>query len=224
MVLILESATDHLYEIHNQLKALMQMKSIRDGKEFSIYQLAKAINMPHSIIVKLLHSDPNKRVVNPRIDTLTKIVDFFKSDGFPITIDGLILGKGEFDIDSVLINQNHQRHSIEFFSLNNVHENLGKIDVNIARQSEGLIALLSDTEIKPFFKSGSVFIIDTKISLKDKNLVAVRTENTPEVQIKRFIEKNKASYLSSLTESETTKFSSALYHILGVVVQVNAIT
>jgi hypothetical protein len=199
------------------------MKSLRDGKDFSIYQLAKALDMPHSIIVKLLHPDPSKRVSNPRIDTLTKIVEFFKSDGFQITIDDLILGKNEIDINSVSINHN-ENFSIEVFSLNDVYTTIGKIDVNISKKSEGVIAFLSDKEIEPFFKSGSVFIIDTTIPVKENNLVAVRTDAKSEVQIKKFIKENKISYLSTLTGLETIKFSSILHHILGVVIQVNAKT
>ncbi len=65
-------------KIHLTLKTLMQMKSERDGINFTLYQLAKALNMPHSILSRLVHSQPSKRVNNPRIDTLSKIVDFLK--------------------------------------------------------------------------------------------------------------------------------------------------
>ncbi|OGT67603.1 MAG: hypothetical protein A3J38_10150 [Gammaproteobacteria bacterium RIFCSPHIGHO2_12_FULL_45_9] len=76
--------------LHRTLRALMDQKTQRDHTPFTIYQLAKAIQMPHSILVKLMHEDPKKRVHNPRIDTLTRIVNFFKQDGFPITLDALL--------------------------------------------------------------------------------------------------------------------------------------
>ncbi|QLH41414.1 MAG: hypothetical protein HWD59_00860 [Coxiellaceae bacterium] len=65
-------------ELHLALKELLEKKSKRDGINFTISQLAKAIDMPHSILVKLIHPDPSKRVTNPRIDTLTKIIDFLE--------------------------------------------------------------------------------------------------------------------------------------------------
>lgn len=103
----MENSINHNSELHTVLKDLIDLKSKRDGKIFTIYQLAKAINMPHSILVKLMHSDPTKRVNNPRIDTLTKIIDFFKSDGFSISIDDLLFGQKEIDIHSQSIAQNY---------------------------------------------------------------------------------------------------------------------
>jgi transcriptional regulator with XRE-family HTH domain len=199
------------------------MKSLRDGKDFSIYQLAKAINIPHSIIVKLLHSDPSKRVSNPRIDTLAKIVDFFKSDGFQVTIDDLILGNYEIDINSVSI-KHTENIAVEIFSLDNIYKNIGKININLTTKSDGLIALLSDKKIDPFFKAGSVFIIDTTIPIKEDNLVAVRMEEKPIVQIKKLIINNKIKHLSDLIGSNLIKFSAVHHHILGVIIQVNVKT
>lgn len=78
--------------ISNSIRALIECKSKRDQTPFTIYKLAKALGMPHSVLIKLIHTDENKRVHNPRIDTLTKIVNFFKQDGFQISIDDVLIG------------------------------------------------------------------------------------------------------------------------------------
>lgn len=57
-------------KIHITIKTLMHLKSERDGIAFTLYQLAKALNMPHSVLIRLLHHQPSKRVNNPRVDTL----------------------------------------------------------------------------------------------------------------------------------------------------------
>ena len=61
------------------IRRLIAQKAARDGRNFNVSQLAKAVNIAHSILVKLLHLDPEKRVTNPRIETLIKIVDFFSA-------------------------------------------------------------------------------------------------------------------------------------------------
>src|SRR3990167_2738037 len=152
------------YESNIQLalKNLIDLKSKRDHKNFTIYQLAKAIAMPHSMLVKLIHVDPTKRVNNPRIDTLTRIVEFFRQDGFDITIDDLLTGfksttavnvfeqtVGAFVIDK----------TIPIYSMSEgLDHSIGMIDIRLTTDSDSIIALLSDEDIKPIFKKGSIFI------------------------------------------------------------------
>src|SRR3990167_10553215 len=76
--------------IHLVLRNLIEQKSKRDQIKFTSAQLANALSMPRSMITKLTHLDESKRVINPRIDTLLKIVEFFRSDGFNITINDLL--------------------------------------------------------------------------------------------------------------------------------------
>lgn len=83
-ILLHTMTTNH---IHSVLKYYLEQKSQRDQCAFTVFQLAKAMDMPHSILVKLMHEDPTKRVQNPRIDTLVKIVEFFRAEGFFITLD-----------------------------------------------------------------------------------------------------------------------------------------
>ena len=117
-MLSLENSINYHGELHSTLRGLIDLKSQRDGVKFTVYQLAKAINMPHSILIKLIHQDPTKRVNNPRVDTLAKIVEFFKLDGFSITLDDLLFGNKEIDIQSQSINLNYVEKSIQAFSLN----------------------------------------------------------------------------------------------------------
>lgn len=220
----LENTINHHSGIHLKLRDLIQLKSRRDGKEFSINQLAKALDMPHSMLVKLVHQDPAKRVMNPRIETLSKIVEFFKSEGFAITIDDFIFGKNEIHIDSVRVEGNTENRHIEVFSLNNVFDNIGKIDVTVSKSSNELVAFISEIALEPFFKAGSIFIVDTTIPMENENLIAVRIGNEPVIQIKKMVEHNNSRFLCSLNQKEEVRFSPILHHIIGVVVQVNAKT
>lgn len=78
------------YSIHTKIKNLIVKKTKRDGIVFTPSQLANAINLNRSVISKLIHENPYKRVLNPKIDTLVKIVVFFQNDGFDITLDELV--------------------------------------------------------------------------------------------------------------------------------------
>lgn len=216
---ILNSAIDYDFEIHLGLKKLMDLKKNRDGKDFTIYQLAKAINMPHSIIVKLLHNDPKKRVVNPRIDTLSKIIDFFKSDGFSVTLDDLIFGSKEIEINDSLIKKNLEDRNIEIFSFRNIFDKIGTIDIQAPKELKNLVAFLSEEEISPLFKKGSVFIIDLNSEVENDSLVAVKMKNN--VLIKKIIQKNELKILNSIKENEKEIIYNPMAHnIIGSVIQI----
>ncbi len=76
--------------IHFVLSDLIAKKSQRDGVNFTSAQLAQSINVNRSIVHRLIHPDPDKRVRNPQIETLIKIVEFFRAEGFNIRIDDLL--------------------------------------------------------------------------------------------------------------------------------------
>jgi hypothetical protein len=82
-----EKSINYKNDIYFMLRELLDLKSRRDGKIFTPSQLAKSIAMPHSVIIKLLHPDPTKRVNNPRIDTLIKIIEYFKAEGIMVKND-----------------------------------------------------------------------------------------------------------------------------------------
>ncbi|QDQ41185.1 hypothetical protein E3226_011905 (plasmid) [Legionella geestiana] len=213
-------------ELHLKLRELLELKSKRDGKVFTTYQLAKAIHMPHSILVKLIHADPIKRVNNPRIDTVIKIIDFFKSDGFLITIDDFLFRKNEIEIQDQFVEKNSVERKIDTFSLDSELNRVGFINIKIPEKHHNLMAFISDEEISSFFKSGSVFIIDKDLEPENENLVAVKIESHKKILIKKLLIENEKRILLSIDDKNHKTILMPTFHylILGVVVQVNAKT
>ncbi|HSW75745.1 MAG TPA: S24 family peptidase [Candidatus Saccharimonadales bacterium] len=210
--------------IHTVLRNLIEEKSKRDGIEFTAYQLARALDMPRSLITSLTHSDESKRVVNPRISTLLKIVDFFRADGFNIKIEDLLglntniidIAQEQPAIDQTLI-------TIPVYSLAN--KKLGTIDLNISNSSTNVIALHINEEIPPFFKMGSIFIIDKDLSPENENLVAVTLNNPDQFLIKKYLYSKGKTYLQSLDKQEKIVVMPTMQlKIIGVIIQVNAKT
>ena len=215
--------------LHLILKELIVRKSQRDRQSVSICQLAKAINMPHSMLVKLMHINPTKRVNNPRIDMLIKVVDFFRQDGFDITIDQLIAGckahsntieLAQQDVDILSAPQ-----SIPIYSMTaGLQNTIGTIDVTLSTDSSNAIALLSDEDIKPMFKKGSVFIVNPSLTPENNTLVAAKAETCDKILIRKFYAEEHRNVLKShdnhIPPIELTSASD--YQILGVVIQVNA--
>ncbi len=216
--------------IHLVLRDLIDKKTKRDQKNFTIYQLAKAINVPHSILVKLMHADPNKRVYNPRVDTLSKIIDFFRNDGFNIAIDDLISGikeNPEIYIESQTLDSTTETRSIPVYQMAiGIQKSIGVIEIKISHTQGNFIALLSDEDIKPMFKKGSFFIIDTLAIPENDTLVAVDINGINKILIRKlYIKKNKktlVSYDKNIKPIELTKKEN--YRFIGVVIQVNAKT
>lgn len=207
----------------------MERKSKRDHKHFTIYQLAKAINMPHSILVKLMHPDITKRVKNPRIETLVKIVGFFKQDGFNITVDDLLSGLKK----TAAVQVNEQNigdqiaKSITVYSFDvKLKKSIGMIDVNLMSNSENIIALLSDEDIKPMFKKNSFFVVDTTLKPEDDTLVAIKVGGYDKILIRKYyVEGHKKilkSYDRNIAPIELMPTNN--YQVIGVVIQVNAKT
>lgn len=221
----LENSINYNGELHLTLRELIDRKSKRDGVTFTIYQLAKAIDMPHSILIKLLHQDPTKRVNNPRIDTLTKIIEFFRLDGFSVTIDDLLFGYKEIDIQSQSITVGSTERKIETFSLECDTKKIGVIDIKLPEPNGNFIAFLTDEDISPFFKRGSIFIVDKHVTPENDNLIVIKIDGYKKILVKKLlIDKNK-KYLLSLNNEEQIQLLPTLhYSILGVVIQVNAKT
>lgn len=213
-------------KIHLTLKALLQMKSERDGENFTLYQLAKALNMPHSILSRLVHSQPSKRVNNPRIDTLFKIVEFFKTDGFNITVNDLLMGFKEdtVNVQAEKIDSFLTEVKLPLYSFNtDQSKKLGMATIKLTTLPNNFIALLSDEAIQPLFKQGSIFIVDTQLKPKKDSLVAIKLENNSKILIRKFhIERNK-KWLKSIDDSVDPVILEQKYHsIIGVIIQINA--
>lgn len=76
--------------ISRVIKELIDQKSSKDNAPFTASQLADAIDVHRSVITKLIQQESKNRVTNPRIETLIKIVQFFRNDGLEISLDDLV--------------------------------------------------------------------------------------------------------------------------------------
>ncbi len=216
-------------KIHLTLRTLMQMKSARDGVNFTLYRLAKSLNMPHSVLLRLIHLEPTKRVNNPRIDTLYKIVEFFKLDGFNITVNDLLMGLSS-ELEMTIQDQQpfflNKETELPLYSFNATKQDkIGQIQIKLNTTAKDLIALLSEEEIKPIFKKGSIFIIDSHATLENDSLVAVKIENNRQILIRKInLETNTTLLMAYDNSTPPLILNPRLHSILGVVVQVNAKT
>jgi hypothetical protein len=220
---------DNCHGVHLTLKELMERKSKRDHINFTIYQLSKALNMPHSILLRLIHPNPAKRVNNPRIDTLTKIIDFFRADGFNVTIDNLLTGfetKTPIDVQTQEIGSFTIEKMLPLYSFETEQKKIGMVSIKLATKAKSIIALLSDEDIKPMFKKGSIFIIDTEMEPENDTLVAVKINSYNKVLIKKFYVDGNKRLLKSYNNSikPIVLMPTMRYSIIGVVIQINAKT
>lgn len=214
--------------LHTVIRELIEKKSQRDDNPFTASQLAAALGMPRSMITKLTHVDKSKRVTNPRIDTLLKIVDFFKADGFSITIEELLGMESktiEINNDNIV---NASTFTIPIHALDDKNKKLGTIDINLntSTQSKNIFALRANRDIKPFFKIGSIFIIDKDMPPENDTLIAIKLDTSKEVHIKKYLlEKNKIILKSfDNDEKDIVLMPTTQCEIIGVVIQVNAKT
>lgn len=212
--------------IHTVLKDLIEEKSKRDNIKFTSYQLASALSMPRSIITKLTHTDESKRICNPKIDTLIKIVEYFKEDGFNITIDDLLgIRARSVEVQSQPIMSNNLQ-SILLYSLANIEQKMGSIEIKLSDTHKNVLAFYLEEDIEPFFKVGSIFIVDLDLEPTHDMLVALQLDNTKQIHIKKyFVEKNKI-VLKSLNykNKDIPLMPTQTCKILGVIVQINAKT
>ncbi len=227
----MEIAEKSFNEIHIGLKKLLEQKSERDCASFTMYQLAKAINMPYSIISKLINPNPSKRVNNPRIDTLHRIVSFFQNDGFDVTIDDLLSG---FKTNQYFVDPKSQ--DVDFFTTQKTlpvypfkldsSQKVGTVDIKLNTASKNTFALLTDEDIPPLFKRNSLFIVDPDIKPEHDMLVAVKIAGFRKILIRKLhVQGNEKKLLSyNRGELPIQLFPTMSYSIVGVVTQINAAT
>lgn len=209
--------------IHSALKQLIDLKSKRDHSHFSLSQLARAIDMPHSILSKLTHEDPARRVSNPRVDTLSKIVDFFKRDGFEVTIDALL---GKQAIKAIQEQPKRKLLIPLYFLDSDLSNRFGSFEYDGPGELENLIALVADDYIEPMFKKGSVFVVDISIKPVEGTLVAVKLPGHEKLLLRKlFMNAGKISLkLYDKDHSPLELMPSEQCQIIGAVVQVTAKT
>jgi len=208
------------------LEQLIEEKSRRDQTSFTSSQLAAALSMPRSIITRLIHPNPSKRVTNPRIDTLLKIVEFFRADGFNITVDDL-LGTKAIDVQQQFLDANLQQNKIPLFSFEAaLSQAVGNIEIKLNTKSKNIFALVDDEDMLPMFKKGSIFVVDKELEPEDDTLVAVKFPKEKKIRIKKFHIQGHKRILTSFDAQEKPIVLLPTLHceIVGVVIQVNAKT
>lgn len=168
-----------------------------------------------------------RRVNNPRIDTLSKIVNFFKNDGFDITIENLLEGFKDEPLVTRNLNWSRPQCSVPlYFFDSDLKNKIGTVEIDLTRDPKGLIALVSDEFIEPMFKKGSVFIIDTLQKPEHDNLVAVELPAHEKIVIRKLclLGHKMLLKLHDQDQSPISLFPTMKYKIIGVVVQANAKT
>ncbi len=213
-----------LGNLHIKLSELISAKSRRDQKKFSIMQLSKALDMPHSILVKLCHHDPEKRVVNPRIKTLQRIIDYFQKDGFNVTIADLIANDNEMSFINSSIH--HDPISIPLYKSDNlvsIDSCEGMIDVTIKKEHNKLIAIRAKEYVQPIFLPGSLFIVDTQAIPVDDHMLAVNDLENNKVIFRKLHQQGRSRIIYSLsTEDKSIDLNrSKSVKVIGVVIQIN---
>jgi len=115
--------------------------------------------------------------------------------------------------------------SVPIYSLNK-KEKMGVVNLKISGNCENLIAFYADSDIKPFFKTGSIFIIDQNILIENGNLVAIKLNYSDLIQIKKYSIHRGKVLLKSLDEKEKdiVLMPTTQSEIFGVIVQINANT
>lgn len=210
------------------LEQLIEEKSRRDQVSFTSSQLAAALCMPRSIITRLLHPNPLKRVTNPRIDTLLKIVDFFRADGFHISVDDLLGTKAKaIDVQQQFVAADLQQNKIPLFSFEAaLIQSIGNIEIKLNTKSKNIFALVDDEDRLPMFKKGSIFVVDRELEPEDDTLVAVKFPREKKIQIKKFHIQGHKRILTAFDgkEKPIVLLPTLQYEIVGVVIQVNAKT
>jgi hypothetical protein len=210
--------------IHLELRRLIDAKSKRDKVSFTACQLAHALGMPRSMITKLTHPDETKRVTNPRVDTLMKIVDFFRADGFAVSIEDL-LGRETrvVEVREQLVPQNRSM-TVPIYSLDTPDDKLGKVAIKISVNHNKILGFRTSKAIKPFFKIGSIFIVDPAAELEDDVLVAVKLASDGRIDIKKYKKNSHKVMLESLDNKDKSihLLPTSQIVIVGVVVQINA--
>ncbi len=123
--------------------------------------------------------------------------------------------------------RNFVEKSVPLYSLNNNQkEILDVINIKLTADVKEPIAFFTDEDIKPMFKKGSIFILDTNLTPENDTLVAVKIEGYKKILIRKFyIEGHKKILKSYENGSPLIELMPTMhYTILGVVIQVNTKT
>ena len=206
-------------DFRDRLLFLMSQKSKKDGKKFNASNLALATNTPNSVIAKLLSNDIEKRVLNPRIETVKKIKEYFLKEGFNVSLDYLAYGK-EIDIDSSLeMNKKYIKKDLPVFTLETFLEPKPapeSFDVN--KTISDPMVFKAEKKITSFFNEGTIFIVDKKRELEDGAMgVFLNEQSIPVIRVIH-IEKGKVFFSDINSEKKLNDVS--ICNIIGIVSQI----
>lgn len=213
--------------INSVLNELIKKKSSKDGVKFTSSKLASALDLPRSSIFRLIHPDKEKRMTNPTIGTLIKIVEFFKADGINVSIDDFVGIKKTVNVQDQELGL--LRHSITMpvYTLDgSVDKGSSTITINVDDTNNNFVALLTEEDMKPIFKKGSVFIVNKDLLPEDENLVGITFDKKNPILIGKLHKKNNKLTIS-LFDKKSTEIDLLIktnYDIIGVVVQIIAKT
>lgn len=226
----MQAAVQDLNEnsLYGAINRLLKLKSERDGIDFNCNKLANAIGVPASVVFRLIHPDSEKRVNDPRVNTLLKIVNFFREDGFNVSFDALLgIQEHGINIADQAIEAFKNEVKLPLYSLA-LGENraIGNVDIKIsAPYSPSIIAFYAEDDIKPIFKRGSIFVIDKAQSLVHKNLIAIRLEDSNQVIIRRCLIENDEVFVQELDSDNKTPLKALEgCTVLGAIIQIDAKT
>lgn len=217
-----EISTDMISIVLNEL---IEKKSQRDGIKFTSSKLAGELGLPRSSISRLIHPDKNKRLTNPTIGTLVKIVEFFKINGINVSVNDFVRANKEtvVDVQEQEIGLLKCSITVPVYNLDGTLEKeISTITVNVDDNTNKFVAFVIKEDIKPIFKSGSIFIINESLTPQDENLIGVKFEDKNQILIGKFHKNNGKIVLSLLDKKYTEKRIALMnnYSIIGVVVQV----
>jgi hypothetical protein len=211
-------------KLPDTLSKLIASKSLRDNKAFTSSKLATAINANRSLIHRLITGE----VLNPRIETISKIVKFFKEDGFNLRIEDLV----GIDLDAIDVHdqflQNEKPFSLPLYQMENFNgEKIGSVSVELANTSPSVIAIVSNRTIKPLFQAGSIFVVDLFKKPKHEHLVAAKSSINNKLFVRKYFEKDgEYPILHSFNkeEKDINLAPNIDCKIIGVIIKINAKT
>ncbi|WP_139121841.1 hypothetical protein [Piscirickettsia litoralis] len=161
-----------------RLLEAIELKKRRDG-EYNPSQLARDTGIPSKMIYSLVHPVQEKRNTNPKIELLSKIVNFFQSDGFQISLDYLLVSKtNEVFIDQSTPTPLLKKIDVPIYNMERSNDLLGRADIKVNAKNGDLVGFLSEEHIEPCFPAGSIFIIDKNGEVEEGSLVAYQTTSS----------------------------------------------
>ena len=201
------------------LSKLITAKSEYDQEKFTHRKLALALDIPPSVISRITNSDSTAKVDNPRLQTLTKIVDYFISAGFPITLEKMLTKQDIIlDIRKSAEPSFHIKTNIPLYDKdhNLITEDF-TTEINSKIKAENIIAIKHPYKLSGKTYQDALFLVDTKSKNHKDTLCLVKEHQQKNV----FIAQNKSTALEQrFINVVDNRIISCPASIIGVVIQI----